>query len=290
MVSFAVSLPRWAAATESQKTMSCPGIGANWSGTDSLSAHCKVVPTVPRTAAGGPLQNARALRGNVALVDRGGASYTDKAVALAEAGAIGIIFINDDDALVAPRGAVDAAHTLSLVIPAVCIAKSAGQRLRSMLQLLDDIAKSRPATRPAVGGRGSTHHSQRWGTASAVESSVDVSWSVLPPDEQKADAEDEAARTLAAAETEARPEAEEEENCKMAAEQRVSEKDAKASAAAEGASTLESNEKHDADVAAASADTKREFQARAATRASAKAAAANAAVAASLVSNCTLYC
>jgi hypothetical protein len=156
--------------------MSCPGIGANWSGTDGLSAHCKVVPTVPRTAAGGPLQNARALRGNVALVDRGGASYTDKAVALAEAGAIGIIFINDDDALVAPRGAVDAAHTLSLVIPAVCIAKSAGQRLRSMLQLLDDIAKSLPP-RPVVGGRGS------WGTASAVESSVDVSWSVLPFDE-----------------------------------------------------------------------------------------------------------
>jgi hypothetical protein len=191
MVSLAISLPSWAAASaqglpkrlQMKSSMSCPGMGASWSGTDGLTAHCKVVATVPRTAAGGPLQNARALRGNVALVDRGGASFTDKAMALSEAGAIGVIFVNDSDALVAPQGTAGATRKLlreDKGIPAMCISNSAGARLRSMLQMIDDIAKSLPP-RPAAMGRSGGNQSRRWGTP-AADSSVDISWSVLPFD------------------------------------------------------------------------------------------------------------
>ena len=79
-----------------------------------------------------PLKNARELRGNVVLIERGACSFGDKANAAQAAGALGVIFVDiGEEDLVAPQ------HNLELdgdiTIPAVCISEADGARLQEML-------------------------------------------------------------------------------------------------------------------------------------------------------------
>jgi hypothetical protein len=124
--------------------LSCPGISASWSGSEGVSApKCDLVATMP-LCADGPLQDAAALRGNVALIERGGSnSFSEKARVAARAGAVAVIFINNQPGteMVAPMASAREASHPPLAIPAVCIAQKHGKRLRELLHEVDTDAQ-----------------------------------------------------------------------------------------------------------------------------------------------------
>lgn len=74
-------------------------------------------------------KNARAVRGNIALVDRGTCAFTIKARMVQEAGAKGMIVAENAAGPVTPLGGADAAVT----IPAVRISFEAGKSLKAVL-------------------------------------------------------------------------------------------------------------------------------------------------------------
>ena len=115
---------------------------------------CDLVLTIP-PCADGPLQNAAALHGNVAVIERGGVPFTDKAMVATKAGAVAVIFINHvpGHEMIVPMAAPveDGPHASGLQlrndceaeaetgetplrIPAACISEQDGRRLREMLK------------------------------------------------------------------------------------------------------------------------------------------------------------
>ena len=74
-------------------------------------------------------QNARAMRGNVALVDRGTCSFTVKARMVQDAGAKAMLLAENAPGPVTPLGGVDD----SVTIPSVRISQEAGQALKAVL-------------------------------------------------------------------------------------------------------------------------------------------------------------
>ena len=95
----------------------------------SSEAEMAVVDTVPFVA-GKPLENASEVNGNIAVVSRGGdITFVDKAKRAAEAGAVGVIIINTEDALLAMPALDDDAGYKSKV-PVLMIKSSDAARLR----------------------------------------------------------------------------------------------------------------------------------------------------------------
>jgi hypothetical protein len=74
-------------------------------------------------------KNARAVHGNIALVDRGSCAFTIKARMLQDAGAKGMIVAENAAGPVTPLGGADA----SINIPAVRISFEAGKALKAVL-------------------------------------------------------------------------------------------------------------------------------------------------------------
>ena len=119
------------ARDQARVSCQCSGIAASWSDVQGFGASCQIVMADPPMA-DAPLENARELRGNVVLIERGACSFGDKANAAQAAGALGVIFVDiGEEDLVAPQ------HNLELdgdiTIPAVCISEADGARLQEML-------------------------------------------------------------------------------------------------------------------------------------------------------------
>ena len=90
-----------------------------------------------------PLRNADALRGNVAVVLRGGCSFCEKAERVQAAGAAAVVFVNTDDELfaVAP-GEGEEELAASILLPIVLVRQRDGSRLLAPAKSI--------ATRPSV--------------------------------------------------------------------------------------------------------------------------------------------
>jgi len=93
-----------------------------------------VVAVDPVTACDGdlPLANEAALNGNIALVEFGGCADSERLLNLQDAGAIGVIFVNDDDAF--PLQGV-AGGGSSIAIPSIVIPASVGAAIRAELDV-----------------------------------------------------------------------------------------------------------------------------------------------------------
>ena len=74
------------------------------------------------------LKNAGALRGKVAVVDRGGCTFTEKALRCAQAGAAGVLFVNSEDNMYQPE-ASRAHGPVEVPIPVLCVGKADGAAL-----------------------------------------------------------------------------------------------------------------------------------------------------------------
>ena len=89
----------------------------------------EIVATVPADACGA-LQNADALRGKIALIDRGTCHFTDKIQRAEEAGAIGVIMINNVDG---PPIVMGSDPPSSAGIPGVMVSRATGSLVRAHL-------------------------------------------------------------------------------------------------------------------------------------------------------------
>lgn len=151
-------------AAGARRELTCAGLGSGWGrrANEMVGLHCNIVAADPPMA-DGPLLNSAELRGcayltarrfcrvrtcltapcmrwlpgarrNVALIQRGGVSFGDKAALAVAAGAVGIIFVNDSGEMIAPqleqgRDPAELSH-----VPAICITKLVGERLSKLLQ------------------------------------------------------------------------------------------------------------------------------------------------------------
>jgi hypothetical protein len=68
---------------------------------------------------------------NVAVIQRGAVSFGDKALLAMEAGAVGVIFINDDADMIAPQLGENSwpPELEEMAVPAICLRKADGDRL-----------------------------------------------------------------------------------------------------------------------------------------------------------------
>ena len=89
----------------------------------------QVVATSPADACG-PLSNTAALKGKIALIDRGDCLFGDKIAKAQAAGAIGVIMVNNQDGPPIPMGGKAADP---ITIPGVMISKADGALLRAHL-------------------------------------------------------------------------------------------------------------------------------------------------------------
>jgi subtilisin family serine protease len=89
----------------------------------------KVVYAVPATACS-PLTNGAAVKGNIALIDRGGCPFAAKVQNAQAAGAIGVLMVNSVDG---PPVPMTAGGPTSITIPSMIITKSDGDRIKSKL-------------------------------------------------------------------------------------------------------------------------------------------------------------
>jgi subtilisin family serine protease len=80
-----------------------------------------------------PIQNAAALSGRIAMVDRGVCFFVDKVKALQAAGAIGVIVVNNVDG--PPEGMAGIGDISTIRIPAMMISKAEGSRLKPLLSV-----------------------------------------------------------------------------------------------------------------------------------------------------------
>ena len=76
------------------------------------------------------LDNAAALVGRVVLVERGGATFVDKARRVEVAGAVAMVVINDSDQLYICTGAAP-----DVRLPVVCVGRAAGSAVRDGTRL-----------------------------------------------------------------------------------------------------------------------------------------------------------
>eukprot|EP01046_Picozoa_sp_COSAG06_P017907 COSAG06_NODE_1231_length_10153_cov_60.823623_8_plen_312_part_00 len=81
-----------------------------------------------------PLHNANAVRGAVAIVQRGLCTFLDKARRVQEAGGVGVIFVNSAETLFVPHGTDDDPGG-DIRIPAVCLRKKDGEALLAIASL-----------------------------------------------------------------------------------------------------------------------------------------------------------
>jgi subtilisin family serine protease len=96
----------------------------------------RVVMTQPALACDA-IQNAGALAGKIAMVDRGVCFFVDKVKALQAAGAIGVIVVNNVDG--PPEGMAGIGDISTIRIPAMMISKAEGDRLKPLLTTGDGV-------------------------------------------------------------------------------------------------------------------------------------------------------
>jgi hypothetical protein len=108
----------------------------------ALAVSGQLMPVVPQAGVDGAAcsalneANALAVKNNIALVERGGCAFVDKAKYLQQAGARGMIVSDNEPAAVTPLGGTDA----SILIPAVRISQKAGAALRAQMLKHDGTA------------------------------------------------------------------------------------------------------------------------------------------------------
>ena len=115
-----------AAAAEFGAAESSLGVGSGLPAGSHTAGVAAVAADPPH--ADGPLQNADAVRGAVAIVHRGVCTFLDKARRVQEAGGIGCIFVNSAETLFVPHG-TDEDRGGDIAIPAVCLRKREGESL-----------------------------------------------------------------------------------------------------------------------------------------------------------------
>jgi hypothetical protein len=71
------------------------------------------------------LTNVAALAGAVALVHRGGCSFVEKAARAQAAGALAVVFVNNDEDESHPDGGANNPHAAAVTIPVVCVPAAA---------------------------------------------------------------------------------------------------------------------------------------------------------------------
>lgn len=84
-----------------------------------------------------PIQNAGALAGRIAMVDRGVCFFVDKVKTLQSAGAVGVIVVNNVDG--PPEGMAGIGDISTIRIPAMMISKAEGDRLKPLLTTGDGV-------------------------------------------------------------------------------------------------------------------------------------------------------
>ena len=117
-------------------------------GTDSPSIAAQPLRSVPLVAVEGEAGSAADisvdLAGSVALIDRGGCTFTAKAIAAQEKGAIAVVIANNQpDDPFAPRD-TNGAGVASVSIPVMMVSQSDGAELRSATGGSVDIAVCKP--------------------------------------------------------------------------------------------------------------------------------------------------
>ncbi len=143
--------------------------------------------------ADGPLRNAAALRGQIAVVERGSVSFVEKARRLQAAGAAAVIVLNVDEADYVPLGMVGDSGS-DIAVPVVCVRRSSAELLKHLADLgqscrvslmLDGMAtheKQNHSHEAPVGGVGGTPAQRR--PAVSVLSPVTVQAVVLDHTQQ----------------------------------------------------------------------------------------------------------
>jgi len=91
-----------------------------------------------------PIQNAGALAGRIAMVDRGVCFFVDKVKALQSAGAVGVIVVNNVDG--PPEGMAGIGDISTIRIPAMMISKAEGDRLKPLLTTGDGVTMTLSAS------------------------------------------------------------------------------------------------------------------------------------------------
>ena len=89
----------------------------------------KVVATIPADACAATLDNAAALSGKIALIDRGTCHFTDKILLAQAAGAIAVVMVNNQDGPPIVMGG----DATGITIPGVMISKADGDILKAKL-------------------------------------------------------------------------------------------------------------------------------------------------------------
>ena len=103
---------------------------------------------------------------NVAVIHRGKVSFGDKAALAVAAGAVGIIFVNDDGEMIAPqleqgRDPAGLSH-----VPAICVTKLVGKRLIEMLRSHHILRNLPDGSGYAPGNNSAKIHVRWWDIAS----------------------------------------------------------------------------------------------------------------------------
>jgi subtilisin family serine protease len=89
----------------------------------------QVVATIPADACADTLDNAAALAGKIALIDRGSCNFSAKILLAQAAGAIGVVMVNNQDSPPIPMGGA----ATGITIPGVMISKADGALLKAKL-------------------------------------------------------------------------------------------------------------------------------------------------------------